>query len=180
MSPRWRNIRPYQSRSKAEGVGRTAGGCGSHVKKGRLPGFQQTDRDRAKQQSRRSVLSPKPLICQRHIPAVAPNGPIPYRSLPLLSPWTRDLLLYKDITKYLLPHCLVPASANWVNICSHSSSAPSWPITPLCFSFSPLSLSPRFQHCLPNSSPTLFFSLLQSSPCLLVPLSHPQIKPSLI
>lgn len=161
-------------------MGRTAGGCGSHVKKGRLPGFQQTDRDRAKQQSRRSVLSPKPLICQPHIPAVAPNGPIPYRSLPLLSPWTRDLLLYKDITKYLLPHCLVPASANWVNICSHSSSGPSWPITPLCFSFSPLSLSPRFQHCLPNSSPTLFFSLLQSSPCLLVPLSHPQIKPSLI
>ena len=158
-------------------------GHGRHVKKGRLPGFQQTDGDRVKQQSG-SLLSSKPLICQPHISAVAPNGPLPHSALSPLSPLTRDLLLPKDITKYLLPHCLVPASANLGEhplphlLCSQPQRfmhcpSPSRPITLLCFSFSPLSLSPRFQHCLPNPSPTLFslsFNLLPLCWCLCLTL----------
>lgn len=174
---------------QGRGSGEDSRGHGRCVKMGRLPGFQQTDGDRAKQQSGPPVLSPKPLICQPHIPAVAPNGPRPHSSLPLLSPLTRDRLLYKDITKYLLPRCLVPASAHRGEcLLPHlirsqpqrfmCRASPSRPVPPLCFPFSPL--SPRFQPCLPDPSPTLFFSLLQSSPCLRVPLSRPQIKPSLI
>lgn len=156
---------------QGRGSGEDSRGHGRRVKKGRLPGFQQTDGDRAKQQSGPSVLSPKPLICQPHIPAVAPNGPHPHSSLPLLSPLTRDLLLYKDITKYLLPRCLVPASANLgEHLLPHlvrsqpqrfmCRASPSRPVPPLCFPFSPLSQVPTVSpRPLPYSlllSPSIF------------------------
>lgn len=85
---------------------------------------------------------------------------------------------------------LYPHLQTWVNVHFHTSSAPSLRGSctvpalqgqSLCCAFhSLLSLSVSQVPTLsPQPLPHSLFSLLQSSPSLLVPLSHPQIKPSL-
>lgn len=179
------SIHPYQSRSKAGRRGGTVGGMGDVS---RREGFQASNRQTGTEQnssesSLRFCHGPS-VLTNRIFQQLLQTAPA-LTALSLLSPLTRDRLLYKDITKYLLPRCL-GLHLHRVNISLHlvrsqpqrfmrlgPSASP-----PLCSILSSLS---QVQPCAPDPSPTLFFSLLQSllpvCGCLCLALRS---KPSLI